>query len=258
MTDEGANDAALTTFLTQLVSYVERTAPDYAVNLRRDRVTHPIPFFGDVLTAEALTIGVNPSADEFPPGRWPATITPSALGDRLRTYFTTPDRPPHAWFTRWTDVLAPLGYSYTRNAAHIDASPRATVSMSAAPDEAAFARMLDADVRWLFRLLPLCAHARVVFVAGPATKREYLFEFLRRLAPASGFRLEPVAFATDDKRRQAPRFLRLIGHGRTLPVFSVGDSPSRRYTSAMITDFMRARATLVMNKFVSGRTGGPA
>ena len=55
--------------MTELVAHVERTAPTYASNVRRDRTTHPIAFFGDVLTAQALTFGVNPSADEFRGGR---------------------------------------------------------------------------------------------------------------------------------------------------------------------------------------------
>jgi hypothetical protein len=45
---------ALITFVTELLAHVERTAPTYVSNARLDRTTHPIPFFGDVLTAEAL------------------------------------------------------------------------------------------------------------------------------------------------------------------------------------------------------------
>jgi hypothetical protein len=65
--------------------------------------------------------------------------------------------PPHPWFKRWSEALAPLGYAYTRNAAHLDVSPRPTVSMGAAPARTSFARMLDADVRWL---LSCCRCAR--------------------------------------------------------------------------------------------------
>ena len=146
-------------------------------------------------------------------------------------------------------MLAPLGYGYTRNAAHLDVSPRATASMSAAPDQTSFARMLDADVRWLFRLLPLCSGARVMFVGGSVSKRDNLFEFLRRVAPAAGFRLEPTGFATDDTRRQAPRFLRLTGPGVNLSVFSIGNSPSSRNAGAMLADFERSRGSLVVNGF---------
>jgi hypothetical protein len=246
---KSVHDEALITFVVELVDCVERTAPVYASNMRRDRLTHAIPFFGDVLTAEALTVGVNPSADEFTPGRWPTALTAAALTDRLRGYFGDPGSSPHPWFDKWSEVLGPLGYAYTRNAAHVDVSPRATVSMSAAPDQAGFERMLDNDARWLFKLLPLCPHARVMFLAGAVSKREYLFEFLRRVAPASGFRLEPVEFATDDKRRQAPRFLRLTGPGLTLSVFSVGNSPSSRNSGAMFADLARSRGSLVVNGF---------
>jgi hypothetical protein len=240
---------AVSAFVAELVAYVERTAPQYATNMRRDRLTHPIPFFGDVLTAEALTVGVNPSADEFRPGRWPITLMANALTNRLRGYFGDPGLPPHPWFKKWSDVLGPLGYTYTRNAAHLDVSPRATASMTAAPDQTGFARMLDADVRWLFRLLPLCSRARVLFLAGAVSKREYLFEFLRRVAPTSSFRFAQVGFATEDTRRQASRFLRLTGPAVDLPVFSIGNSPSSRNAGAMRADFERARGALVVNGF---------
>src|ERR671913_377810 len=88
-------------------------------------------------------------------------------------------------------ALPGSGFTYARNAAHLDLSPRLTVSMSTAPDQDRFAGMLEADARWLFRLLPQCPHARVMFLAGAVSKREYLFEFVRRVAPVSGFRLDP-------------------------------------------------------------------
>ena len=69
----------LTGYVTELISYVARTASQYASNMRPDRLTHPIPFFGNVRTAEALTIGLNPSADEFLPGAGRVTMTAAAL-----------------------------------------------------------------------------------------------------------------------------------------------------------------------------------
>ena len=83
MQHKSVQDEALGTFVAELVAYVERTAPQYASNMRRDRLPHPMPFFGDVLTAEALTVGLNPSAEEFRPGRWPVSITPVLLTTRL-------------------------------------------------------------------------------------------------------------------------------------------------------------------------------
>jgi hypothetical protein len=69
-------------------------------------------------------------------------------------------------FEKWSEVLAPLHYSYARNAAHLDLSPRATVSMGAAPDPSAFVGMLEADVRWLFELLRHCRRARVLLATS--------------------------------------------------------------------------------------------
>ena len=96
--------------------------------------------------------------------------TPAALMERLRSYFVTPDLPPHPWFERWTEALAPLAFAYTRNAAHLDVSSRTTASLSAAPDQAGF-RMLDNAARWLFKRLSLLPTRPVLFLAGPMTGR---------------------------------------------------------------------------------------
>jgi hypothetical protein len=100
----------LTKIVGELLHFVERTADDYSGNARVGVRTHAIPFFGDVLVAEAITVGVNPSADEFRPGRWPNTMTAEALTARLLDYFRTPSPPPHPRFDKWSGVLAPLGY----------------------------------------------------------------------------------------------------------------------------------------------------
>jgi len=62
MHDKPVQTETLTPFVAELVAYVERTASSYASDMRRDRTTHPIPFFGDVLGAEAWRVEVNPSA----------------------------------------------------------------------------------------------------------------------------------------------------------------------------------------------------
>ena len=86
----------------------------------------------------------------------------------------TREVPRQPWFDWWTEVVAPLGFAYTRNVAHLHISPRATVSMWGVPDKAVFARMLDTDVRWLFRLLSQCPRGRGMFIAGTVSKAEYM------------------------------------------------------------------------------------
>lgn len=245
---DGAMSAPLTDCLTSLVddvfAHAKKPNADYAVNARRGVVGHPIPFFGDPVTAQALTVGVNPSAEEFAATRWPNEISAERLCRRLQQYFQQREAPAHPWFTKWAEVLSPLGYDYTRNLAHLDISPRATMSMGSAPDQAAFVRMLEADAGWMFRLLPLCANVRMMFLAGAVSKKEYMFEFLRRVAPRFDFSLEMQRFVTTETKRQSPRLLRLCGRGVNLPVFFVSNSPSSRQVQRMLDDFARSYQAL--------------
>ena len=62
---------------------------DFGPVLRLDTPLHPIPFFGNLESAQVLTIGLNPSSTEFAPWRqWPTTewIQTSSPGD-LRPIF---------------------------------------------------------------------------------------------------------------------------------------------------------------------------
>lgn len=243
-TTEARAAERLVSFMTDLQHEVNRTEHLHETNSHWGLRTYPVPFFGDPLTAEALTVGVNPSADEFRGDRWPSTMDGRAMVDRLRRYFQNSQVPPHPWFEHWSAVLRPLGYEYSRNAAHTDLSPRATVSMSAVRDHEAFSQMLESDVVWLFRLLPLCPWLRVMFIAGASSKREYLFEFFKRVAPRSGCELEADAYATTDRRRQASRFFRLRTPVGVLPVFFVSNSPSSRNPRAMREAFEAASGAL--------------
>ena len=61
--------------------------------------TVPIPFFGDVLGARVITIGLNPSDGELSQGRgWPRPVDPTTLYERLVHYFNNPKVKPHNWF----------------------------------------------------------------------------------------------------------------------------------------------------------------
>jgi hypothetical protein len=90
----------------------------------------PIPFFGRLDTAIVLTVGVNPSADEFRADRatiWRGVTSSADLLNRLTSYF---ESAPHPWFGPWRSALNLLGVAYENGtAAHLDLSARATISM---------------------------------------------------------------------------------------------------------------------------------
>ena len=92
---------------------------DFDKLFRAGLFTHPIPFFGDVSTAKVITVGINPSADEFVENEWPKQqMTADQLGVRCREYFLDGSR--HTWFTEWEKALLHLRVSYRNgSAAHI-------------------------------------------------------------------------------------------------------------------------------------------
>ena len=90
---------------------VARTDETYRNNFKSGLTTFPIPFFGNILTAKVLTIGVNPSADEFVGRNWPDRLDADALTHRLLHYFDLPPG-PHPWFSPWTEAIALLDIDY--------------------------------------------------------------------------------------------------------------------------------------------------
>jgi hypothetical protein len=56
-----------------------------------------------------------------------------------------------------------------------------------------FRRMVEQDVAWFFRLLPLCPNLRLLLVFGPIVRAngstESLAQFLRNNAPQNGFKV---------------------------------------------------------------------
>jgi hypothetical protein len=214
---------ALEAYLDRVRSDVSVSALRYADLARAGVTTHPIPFFGDVEAATVLTIGVNPSAGEFVGRGWPATVTTPALASRLVGYFAEAPAPPHPWFDTWSRALSVIGSSYRTDAAHVDLSPRATTAMGAVPDWELFLDMVEEDIGCFFRLLPLCRRARVLLAAGCVTKRWYFNDFIRRVAPRHGFRLEGRAGSRGAGRVGIHR---LAGGGVDLPLFFCSVSPS--------------------------------
>jgi hypothetical protein len=143
--------------------------------LPHDLHTHPIPFFGDILSAEIITLGVNPAASQFDQRYgWPRDSSAEYLYQRLRNYFTLGDHPPHPWFGKWEKALHALGYSYEGGVAHVDLSARVTINMGDIREEdlGLFLEMIKEDAQILFKLLPLCRKAKLVLAAGSVTTKK--------------------------------------------------------------------------------------
>ena len=150
----------------------------------------PIPFFGNPRRALVATIGVNPSSGEFASKRnWVAVKTTREWKLRLKHYFSNEDAPAHEWFEPWRQGLALLGCSYEKDTvAHLDVSYRPTKGMlkNKTTDRREFRHMVERDVAWLFRLLPLCPNLRGLLVYGPVVRHdgttESLAAFIRKSA----------------------------------------------------------------------------
>ena len=231
----------VTAYVARVVADIEATRATFASFDRPGVMTHAIPFFGDVESAQVLTMGVNPSAGEFVGRAWPGTMTPNALAERLKVYFDRAPVPPHPWVATWSDALAPIGVSYGHGAAHVDISPRATAAMGSHADWKEFARLVEADARWFFELLPLCRTARALLMAGCVTKRWYINDFIARIAPSNGYRLTGRAESTGEGR---VGFHRLVGPGCDLPVFFCSVSPSGNKRHLLIQRVVSHQATI--------------
>jgi hypothetical protein len=203
------------------VDTVARTNQLYRPNFQLGLTTHPIPFFGNLHTAKVLTIGVNPSADEFVGRDWADRLDVVALTDRLLHYFDSPPG-PHPWFKPWIKALALLGADYARGeAAHLDLSPRATISMSSVPDANLFLGMVSHDIQWFFEFLQECSSARLLMAAGTVTERWYINEFLALHARQHGCEISKFP-----ERKDRCTLYPFIHLGKQRPLFFSSVSPS--------------------------------
>jgi hypothetical protein len=152
----------------------ENKAPAYSPPgflFRNDVQHHPIPFFGNPINAEVVTIAVNPSSTEFAPWRnWGSERLPAGtLASRLVGYFRSTKPKPHPWFAEIEEALNVIGCSYTSNAVHLDLSPRATRSMRSflRPGKRRdFLTMLKNDVKWLAQIFALIQKPKLVMLIG--------------------------------------------------------------------------------------------
>jgi phosphoglycolate phosphatase-like HAD superfamily hydrolase len=119
--------SALVNFVQQLQAEENHIREQYGAILRPNIPLHPIPFFGVIENARVVTVGLNPSSTEFiEAGRWPTTLTPCELAQRLVRYFREPEITPHYWFAELQWSLEILHCPYHFAAAHVDASPWTT------------------------------------------------------------------------------------------------------------------------------------
>jgi hypothetical protein len=233
----GSASAAYAALLDDLIHHVSATNSEWAANFKPGVRTHPIPYFGDLASAEVLTVGVNPSATEFEGRGWPVEIGGAALRDRLSSYFKGQ---PHSWYGPWEDALARIGASYRRNAAHVDVSPRATLSAADVPDRKRFEAMLAADLPWMVRFIRLAPRVRLVLLCGTATKRYYLNDFVKRHLPADVARLEG-SVRPEPGSGKVWRHELVVGE-RRLPVWSCSTSPSDRRQPGLLAKRIEADA----------------
>jgi hypothetical protein len=166
-----------------LANEVKKTWPAY---VRNKAPGCPIPFFGDVLNARVLTVGVNPSSTEFDPSReWQKAVRVAIWQERMLNYFRPSAHRAHKWFETWSICLDLLSLSYAGGeAAHVDVSPRPTTPMlDGGTDKAKFRAMVEHDVKWFFEILDKLPQIQLLLVAGPIPRangrKQQLADFIR-------------------------------------------------------------------------------
>jgi hypothetical protein len=232
-------EAELLKWLGIIAKQIRETAGKFPKNVVKGC---PIPFFGNVLGARVLTVGVNPSHTEFAPSRnWKEPLKRDSWCQRLLRYFAWPGVPPNAWFETLSVCLELLGLVYTAgDVAHIDISPRPTKPMlDNATDKREFRQMVEHDVKWFFELLSRLQQVQLLLVAGPIPrangKKEQLADFIRAHAGAHGSQ-----WVTG---KPLPRLV-TPGHAKGIPVFVCPFEPKVDGLYAMVRQIYRNRELL--------------
>jgi|SRR6266850_1178979 len=229
----------LTVWLGALAKDAKATQSAYTAN---KVIGCPIPFFGNVLNARVLTVGVNPSNTEFDLSRkWSEAVTVAIWQERLLNYFLQPAIPSHRWFETWSICLELLEVSYAgSSAAHIDISPRATAPMlDKATNKPLFRAMVEQDVKWFFELLSNLSQVQLLLVAGPIPRanggKQQLADFIREHGASHG--------ATWGENETLPKLV-TTGHPNGIPVFVCPHEPNVDGLYAMVRQVYRNRDLL--------------
>jgi hypothetical protein len=217
--------------LSELNTESSRIRAEFHASFDPDLDTIPIPFFGDLLGAKVITVGLNPSDGEIRGRGWFQPISAANLYERLVYYFNNPQFDYHPWFNIWERALGKIGVSYIDGtAAHVDLCPWATKPMSNLPDHDRFVLLVDQSLSWFWRCIQMAANLRLVLMAGAVSKKYYLNEFLRKTQNYNGNAL------IGKVSRSGKAFVgchQLSVSGKKIPVFFCSVSPSSR-TSAML------------------------
>jgi hypothetical protein len=197
--------------------------------------TIPIPFFGDVLNAKVITVGLNPSDGEIRGRGWHQPISPSSIYERLLHYFNHPQFRAHPWFNTWEQALSHIGVSYVNGtAAHVDLCPWATRPMSNLPDR--FALLVSQSLPSFWRCMQTVRNLRLVLMAGAVTNKYYMNEFLAKERNLDGHELIGKV-ARDGRAFVGYHQMRLSG--RLFPVFFCSVSPSYKRNAARLPERVR-------------------
>jgi hypothetical protein len=218
--------------LRRSFAHVKKDPRDYSKLMRDGRHLSPIPFFGAPSTARVLTLGLNPSSTAFqhaPKFSEPQSTKLSDYCHWLVNYFEH-EKPAHEWFSPWIEVLAGLELQYGHDAAHIDLSPRLTLSAGnfrSTEVRNLFLEMVGSDIAVLNDALDRARNVRCILAAGTATNRYYINEFIQAYGKSAGLSLEPVWRREHGAGQFATQELVRPGQ-RPIPFFFCTSGPSHR------------------------------
>jgi hypothetical protein len=238
----------LNTTLYQLLSELNREAGrvkhDYKDLFNPDLHVVPIPFFGDVLNAKVITVGLNPSDGEFRDKRWPQTNEVDEIYERLVHYFNNTQIQRHKWFVVWEKALAEIGLSYANGtAAHVDLCPWPTRPMSELPDQNRFASLVNQSMSWFWRCLEIPKSIQLILMAGAVTKKDYLNESLIKARSIDGHMLIGKASRSG---KAFVNYHQFHLADKEIPAFFCSVSPSAR-TSRMLPLRVREHRNWLLN-----------
>jgi len=229
-------------FLKEVLDFVEKTPELTGKNCVENKTTYPNPFFGNIESAQILTVGVNPSDGESAPSResnWPADMTRDQPHERLKNYFVS-RCPHHCWFDGWIESFRKLkpGFSYTDGSvAHKDLSPRVTIPMSRVRDKLIFQKMIGADIEFLFKILFESENIRLVMTGGKVLGDKYVAQWIRNCAPS------PLILRPAGKGIGATSLYQFSGLNREVWLFSCGVSP--RFREQLLKNVSENRGALI-------------
>jgi len=233
--------------VNKTISHVAKTAHKYKTLMRSDITTHPIPFFGRLSNARVVTLGLNPSSNEFTQNRcWPLEITAEKLSERLEDYFQSVNPPPHKYFDVWSAALLHINSSYTNDAVHLDLSPRATRaagSFKTEPNLSLFLDLLREDAHIWISMIEAMEHIELILAAGSASKKYYINEFIK-LELCKGIRLEGNWQRGMGPGQTACHTL-VLTNGHKVPMFFCSTGPAAPNGGVVLVNSIRTNASAI-------------